>query len=90
MKNYNLNRNRSSDFGFQKCFSRNFQFHRRDPNRHRIFSYVAPNYEYEVMSNLQSRWMERNVEMGDDRDATKVNGPDIVEYKKCKEAFEKA
>jgi len=53
-------------------------------------SYVAPNYEYEVMSNLQSRWMERNVEMGDDRDATKVYGPDIVEYKKCKQAFEKA
>ena len=23
---------RSSGFGFQKCFSRNFQFHRRDPN----------------------------------------------------------
>ena len=42
------------------------------------------------MSNLQSRWMERNVGMGDDRDATKVYGPDIVEYKKCKEAFEKA
>ena len=54
------------------------------------FSYVAPNYEYEVMSNLQSRWLERNIEMGDDRDATKVYGPDIVEYKKCKEAFEKA
>ena len=23
--------NRNSEFGFQKCFSRNFQFHRRDP-----------------------------------------------------------
>ena len=27
--------NRSSGFGFQKCFSRNFQFHRRDPIDHR-------------------------------------------------------
>ena len=24
--------NRSSGFGFQKCFSRNFQFHRRNPS----------------------------------------------------------
>jgi len=51
-------------------------------------SYVAPNYEYEIMSNLQSRWMERNVEMGDDRDTTKVYGPDTVEYQKCKKMFE--
>ena len=29
--NPNLECNRSSGFGFQKCFSRNFQFHRRDP-----------------------------------------------------------
>ena len=27
-----LSPNRCSGFGFQKCFSRNFQFHRRDPN----------------------------------------------------------
>ena len=37
VKNYNLNRNRSSGFGFQKCFSRNFQFHRRDPNERMDF-----------------------------------------------------
>ena len=32
VKNYNLNVTESSGFGFQKCFSRNFQFHRRDPS----------------------------------------------------------
>ena len=45
--------NRSSEFGFQKCFSRNFQFHRRDPTNHdlgismdsqpRGFHYHSPN-----------------------------------------------
>ena len=36
VKNYNLNVTevRDSGFGFQKCLSRNFQLHRRDPTVH--------------------------------------------------------
>ena len=31
VKNYNLNVTENLDSDFKKCFSRNFQFHRRDP-----------------------------------------------------------
>ena len=33
VKNYNLNVTEVQDSDFKKCFSRNFQFHRRDPNK---------------------------------------------------------
>jgi len=49
-----------------------------------------PDYSLAFKSIVQSRHMERNVELGPARDATTLYGPDCVAYQRCKIDFEKA
>ena len=48
--------NRSSGFGFQKCFSRNFQLHRRDPIKKLVFRFKISHFGLQILKCQKQNW----------------------------------
>ena len=63
---------------------------RHDRQRRLTFTgFCVLDYAKEVKHGVQSRHMEKNLELGPAKDAVEVYGPDIVTYELCKADFEK-